>query len=175
VKTYLKLLVTFIIVLSLDISTKFWAMQTLTAYRPVAVIGDYFRWTLGFNTGVAFSMFTQSGALLPVITGVIIVGLAVWAIRSLQRGELPPVAVWPVGLILGGAVGNYINRLMYGSVIDFIDAGWGAMRWPTFNVADSFIMVGIIWLILIKLKHPEPQFNESPINIAELPEEESTL
>ena len=174
-KIYLKLFIAFIIALGLDILTKFWVMQSLTLYRPVSVIGDFFRWTLGFNTGVAFSMFTNRGPLLLIIIGVIIVGLAVWAIRSLQSGELPPIAVWPVGFILGGALGNYLNRVINGSVIDFIDVGWGAMRWPAFNVADSFIMVGIIWLMLIKLKHPEPQLDEPPVNVEEMPEEESNL
>lgn len=173
-KTYLQLLVAFIIALGLDILTKFWATQTLTAYRPVSVIGDFFRWTLGFNTGVAFSLFTNSGLWLPVVTGAIIVGLAIWALRSLQRGELPPIAAWPVGFILGGAVGNYVDRLLDGSVVDFIDAGVGAMRWPAFNVADSFIVVGIIGLILIKLKYPEPQPDEAKPIVEETPDEEFT-
>jgi len=101
--------------------------------------------------------------------------LAIWAVRSLQSGELPPIAAWPVGFILGGAVGNYFNRLLNGSVIDFIDVGLGATRWPAFNLADSFIVVGIIWLMLIKLIHPEPQLDEPPINAEEISEEESTL
>lgn len=174
-KTYLKLFVAFIIALGLDILTKFWVMQVLTPHRPVPVIGDFFRWTLGFNTGIAFSMFTNSGSLLRIVTGVIIIGLAVWALRSLRSGELPPVGAWPVGFILGGAVGNYIDRLLNGSVIDFIDVGLGAMRWPTFNLADSFIVVGIIWLTLIKLSHPEPRLDASPTNVEEIPEEESIL
>lgn len=174
-KTYLQLFIAFIIALGLDSLTKFWVMQTLTPYRPVSVIGDFFRWTLGFNTGVAFSMFTNSGSLLLVVTGVIIVGLAIWAIRSFQSGELPPIAAWPVGFILGGAVGNYIDRLINGSVVDFIDVGLGAMRWPTFNAADSFIVVGIIWLMLIKLRTPEPQTDEAEPVVEEISEEEATL
>ena len=174
-KTYLQLFVAFIIAVGLDMLTKFWVVQTLTAHRPVSLFGDFFRWTLGFNTGVAFSMFTNSGTLLLVVTGLIIVGLAIWAIRSLQSGELPPMAAWPMGFILGGAVGNYMNRLLTGSVIDFIDVGLGTRRWPTFNVADSFIVVSIIWLMLIKLKYPEPQLDEPPINVEAVPDEESTL
>lgn len=174
-KIYLQLFIAFIIALGLDMLTKFWVMQTLTAYRPVSIIGDFFRWTLGFNTGVAFSMFINSGAWLLVITGAIIVALAVWAIRSLRSGELPPIGAWPVGFVLGGAVGNYIDRLLDGSVIDFIDVGLGAIRWPAFNLADSFVVVGIIWLMLIKLITPEPQIEGSQTNIAEMPEEESTF
>jgi signal peptidase II len=117
-------------------------------------------------------MFTNSGSWLLIVTGVIIVGLAVWVIRSLQSGELPPIAAWPAGFILGGAVGNYIDRLINGSVVDFIDAGWGATRWPAFNVADSFIVVGVILLILIKLRAPELQTNEAESTVENIPEEE---
>lgn len=174
-KTYLQLLIAFVIALGLDILSKFWAMQTLTAYRPIPVMGNFFRWTLGFNTGVAFSMFTDSGPWLLIVTGIIIVGLAVWAVRSLQNRELPPVAAWPVGFILGGAVGNYVNRLLQGSVIDFIDVGLGTTRWPAFNLADSFIVVGITWLMLIKLRTLEPETGEPPETVEKTPDEESTL
>ena len=174
-KTYLQLFIAFIIALGLDILTKFWAIETLTPYRPAPIIGDFFRWTLGFNTGVAFSKFTNSGSWLLVITGVIIVGLAIWTIRSLQSGELPPIGAWPVGFILGGATGNYLNRLINGSVVDFNDVGLGATRWPAFNAADSFIVVGIIWLVLIRLKTPEPQTDEVEPVIEEIQEEEPTL
>jgi signal peptidase II len=174
VKTYLQLFIAFIIALGLDIVTKLWAVQTLTPYRPVSIIGDFFRWTLGFNTGVAFSMFTNSGSWLLVVTGVIIVGLTIWAVRSLQSGELPSIAAWPLGFVLGGAVGNYIDRLINGSVVDFIDVGLGATRWPAFNAADSFIVVGIIWLMLIKLRTPEPQIDEAEPIIEEISEEEAT-
>jgi signal peptidase II len=79
-----------------------------------------------------------------------------------------------VGFILGGAVGNYVDRLINGSVVDFIDVGLGATRWPAFNAADSFIVVGIIWLMLIKLRVPEPQIDEAEPVVEEIPEEEPT-
>jgi signal peptidase II len=119
-------------------------------------------------------MFTNSGWWLLIITGVVIIVLAVWAISSLRSGELPPIGAWPVGFILGGAIGNYIDRLSNGSVVDFIDVGLGATRWPAFNAADSFIVVGIIWLMLIKLKHPEPQPEETEPIVEEIPDEEFT-
>ena len=111
-KTYLKLFVAFIIALGLDILTKFWVTQTLTPHRPVPVIGDFFRWTLGFNTGVAFSMFTNSGSSLRIVTGVIIIGLAVWTIRSLRSGELPPVGAWPVGFMPITPFSSNLNNLI---------------------------------------------------------------
>jgi signal peptidase II len=156
-KVYSRILIAFILALILDGVTKILALQSLTPHQPAAVIDDFFRLTLGFNTGVAFSMFTNSGRWLLILTPFIIVGLLIWAVTALRSGEFPPTAAWPVGFILGGAVGNYVDRLLDGSVVDFIDVGLGVTRWPSFNLADSFIVVGIFWLILIKMVSPEPQ------------------
>ncbi|MBN1220558.1 MAG: signal peptidase II [Anaerolineae bacterium] len=147
-----KLFIAFFSVLILDGLSKVWAMQTLEPYQPVPFIGQFFRWTLGFNTGVAFSIFTNSGGWPLILTGVVIVGLTVWSVRALRQGELPARAVWLVGLILGGAVANFIDRLLDGRVTDFIDLGLGAWRWPAFNLADSFIVGGVICLALVKMK-----------------------
>jgi signal peptidase II len=151
VKALPRLLIAFLIAVVLDGLTKAWAIQTLEPYQPVPIIGQFFRLTLGFNTGVAFSMFTNSGLWPLILTGVIILGLAVWSVRELQAGELPLLAAWPLGFILGGAVGNFVDRLLDGQVVDFIDVGLGTLRWPAFNLADSFIVVGIAWLVLMKL------------------------
>ncbi len=159
-KLYSRLLIAFIVALILDGLTKLWALQTLIPYQPVPIIGNFFRLTLGFNTGVAFSLFTNSGGWLLIITPLIILGLTIWALNAFGKGELLLLAAWPVGFILGGALGNYVDRLLDGSVVDFIDVGVAATRWPAFNLADSFIVVGIIWLMFIKTTSPEPQPEE---------------
>ncbi len=147
-----RVLIILTIVLILDGLTKTWAVQTLESYRPVPVMGEFFRLTLGYNTGVAFSMFTNSGVWPLILTGIIIVGLGVWSVNALRIGELPLQAAWSVGLILGGAIGNFVDRLLDGRVIDYLDFGLGTLRWPAFNLADSCIVVGIIWLMLIKMR-----------------------
>jgi signal peptidase II len=150
VKVIPRLLIASLIALILDGLTKVWAVQSLEPYQPVPVIGQFFRLTLGYNTGVAFSLFANGGEWPLIVTGVIIVVLIVWIANALRRDEFPPRAVWPIGLLLGGAMANFVDRLLDGQVIDFLDVGLGAMRWPAFNLADSCIVVCIVWLLLIK-------------------------
>jgi lipoprotein signal peptidase len=112
-------------------------------------MGEVFRLTLGYNTGVAFGMFANGGLAPVVVTGLVILGLIVWFAQALKAGRFPPEAGWPIGLLLGGAIANFADRLFDGRVTDFLDVGLGATRWPTFNLADSAIMIGIAWLLLL--------------------------
>ena len=162
-KLMLKLFATVLVVLAIDAATKFWALQNLASQFAEPVIGDYFRLILGYNTGVAFGMFSNGGNWPLIITGVIIVILVVWFSHSLYSGHFPSQAVWPIGLILGGAIGNFIDRLMDGRVVDFLDFGLGAMRWPTFNMADSFILIGVGWLMLISFSHNPAHQDEASV------------
>jgi signal peptidase II len=158
------------VALALDGLSKIWVEQTLVLYQPVPLIGDFFRFTLGYNTGVAFGMFANGGSGPLVVTGFVILGLTIWFWRALQSGQFPVQAGWPIGLLLGGAIANFVDRLIDGRVTDFLDAGIGATRWPTFNLADSFIIVGMAWLLLInqgerhRLKEAEPVEESSPPN-----------
>lgn len=147
-KPYLQLLATFLIASGLDGLTKAWADQTLVLHQPVPVIGDLFRLTLGYNTGMAFGIFANGGALPLILTGVIIVGLIVWLVSTMRSDGFPPLASSAIGLILGGAIANFADRLPDGRVTDFLDFGVGASRWPTFNLADSFIVTGVVFLML---------------------------
>jgi len=118
-KILVRLVSAALFVFVLDWVTKFWAEQTLLPHRPVPIIDDFFRLTLGYNTGVAFGMFTNGGIWPLVITGMIIVGLIVWFTRALYSGQFPPRAAWAVGMLLGGAIGNFVDRLLHGQVTDF--------------------------------------------------------
>jgi len=148
------------VVFALDGLTKIWAEQTLTPFQPVPVIGDWFRFTLGYNTGVAFGMFANGGNWPLILTGIIIVGLLVWFSRGLATGHFPAQAAWPIGLLLGGAIGNFIDRFPDGRVTDFLDVGLGALRWPTFNIADSFILIGVAILVLLTFNHQPQEHHE---------------
>lgn len=156
--------------MALDGLSKVWAEQTLELYQPVPLAGDFFRFTLGYNTGVAFGMFANGGSGPLIVTGFVILGLTIWFWRALQSGQFPAPAGWPIGLLLGGAIANFVDRLIDGRVTDFLDAGVGATRWPTFNLADSFIIVGMVWLLFInqgerhRLKEAEPVEESSPPN-----------
>jgi signal peptidase II len=144
------------VALALDGLSKIWVEQTLDLYQPVPLLGDFFRFTLGYNTGVAFGMFANGGSGPLIVTGLVILGLAVWFWRALQSGQFPAQAGWPIGLLLGGAIANFVDRLIDGRVTDFLDAGVGVTRWPTFNLADSFIIVGMLWLLLVNHSERPP-------------------
>lgn len=148
-KTGLRIFVPFIVAFLLDGLTKAWAEQALTT--PIPILGQSFRLTLGYNTGVAFGLFANGGTFPLIVTGVIIFGLVIWLVLASRRDEFPAATHLPLGMILGGAVANFADRLLDDRVTDFLDFGLGAARWPTFNLADSFIVVGaalLLWTIL---------------------------
>ncbi|GAB4440194.1 MAG: signal peptidase II [Anaerolineae bacterium] len=163
-KIWAKLLLAGSAVFFVDLASKIWAEQNLEPFQPVEIIGDFFRLTLGYNTGVAFGMMSNGGMVPLVLTGVIIAGLIFWFTRGLYSGQFPERAAWPIGMLLGGAIGNFLDRLPDGRVTDFLDVGLGELRWPTFNLADSFILIGVALLVLATFNHvpePQPQYEES--------------
>ncbi len=137
----------------LDQASKTWALEALTDREPLHVLGSL-QLALSFNSGVAFSLGRGSGlAVVPVALAVVLVVL--YASRHLG-GRLPATAV---GLVVGGAAGNLIDRLVRGhggAVVDFIDLQW----WPVFNVADACIVVGGALLALTSLRRPAGETGE---------------
>lgn len=135
----------------LDFITKQLAESSLQRGQPVEVLGDLLRFTLGYNTGIAFglSLGGASRWLLVAVT-LLTMGLIFWLFRSVDASHKLQVIAF--GLIMGGAAGNLLDRI-FGSqgVIDFIDVGVGQARFWTFNIADSGITVGAILLILSSL------------------------
>lgn len=123
--------------------------------QPVEIL-PVFNLTLQYNTGAAFSFLHDAGgwqrwffsALAMVVSAV----LAVWMAR-LQRHQRLLLA--GLGLIVGGALGNLVDRLRFGYVVDFLSAHWGEHYFPAFNVADSAITIGAGLLLLDMLLHPE--------------------
>ena len=136
------------VVLTLDLVTKVLAVALLTPNQPVSIIGDTVTWTLVRNPGAAFSMATgYTWALTLIATGVV-VGI-VWMGRRL----VSPWWALGLGMILGGALGNLVDRFfrwpgpLQGHVIDFLSIGW----WPVFNVADPAVVGGAILLVGLSL------------------------
>ena len=136
------------LVLVLDQITKVLVMNQLTAYQEIIPLTGFFNLVHVHNTGAAFSLFAdqpgwQRGFFMTV--GVVASGLMLYLMRQ-TRGR-PGFSI-ALALILGGAIGNVIDRALYGHVIDFLDfhvAGW---HWPAFNVADSGITLGAVLLVL---------------------------
>lgn len=143
------MLIATVFALGTDVLTKRWAEQALEFHDPFPIVGNLFRLSLGYNTGAAFGLFANSGTPLLLITGLIIVGLLFWLLVMLRGANWRPTLWLPVGLVLGGAMANFLDRLPDGRVTDFLDVGLGAARWPTFNLADSFIVIGIGFLALM--------------------------
>lgn len=140
------------VVLALDQATKLavidWLAPGTGWPAPDAGIGRYLRIVHVHNTGVAFGMFQGRNALFAVLATAVVTGLVAYTARLPGDGRALRVAV---GLVAGGAVGNLIDRVVHGYVVDFIHAHWGAAYFPAFNVADSAITVGAASLLLDEL------------------------
>ena len=147
---------------ALDLGTKAWVEASLTLHQPNAVLGDLLRFTLGYNRGVAFGLLAETGFLPLLTSGVIIAGLLAWALRhALRAGASTAQAVF-LGLVIGGALGNFLDRLLDGRVTDFLDVGLGVMRWPTFNLADSLIITGMVLLVFSSSQFMSPRVSDHP-------------
>ncbi|MGH8116504.1 MAG: signal peptidase II [Rhodanobacteraceae bacterium] len=140
------------VVIGLDQVTKTIVRNTLVPYTPHEVIPHVLNWTLAFNRGAAFSFLAGSSGWQTWLFGGLAVavstGLIVWLAR-MRRGEWRTAL--PIALIIGGALGNLIDRLVHGRVTDFIQVYWHAWSYPAFNVADSAITIGAALLIAFGL------------------------
>ena len=125
-----------------DQVTKSWMIDLLFDPHRVIAVTPFFNLVLVSNEGISFGMFETHPEILIVIALVIVAVLVYW----LAKAHHAMVAV-ALGLIIGGALGNVIDRLRYGAVIDFLDFYWGTWHWPAFNVADSLIFVGVVYLV----------------------------
>lgn len=134
----------FIIIL-FDQITKYLALKYLVLHKSIPVIPDIFHLSLVHNPGIAFGLFGNQGQFL---TGIVFICLAGLAFLSYQMRGADLIQRVPLAFIIGGAVGNLIDRLIFGYVVDFLDF----RVWPVFNVADSFITVGVVTFLLVSLK-----------------------
>ena len=137
-----------LLIVVLDFWTKQIATDSLTLYRPVEVT-SWLNMTLAHNYGAAFSFLSDAGGwqrwLFTILAAVVTVILIVWMFRLQAKEKLTAAAL---GLIIGGALGNLIDRIINGYVVDFIDVFYRDWHWPAFNVADSAITGGVILLLL---------------------------
>jgi signal peptidase II len=130
----------------LDQASK-WAILNLVMQPPDAVeITGFFNVVLTFNTGVSFGLFSEKTAWKPwalsFLAFAVSAALLYWLHRESER-----VLALAVGLIVGGAMGNVIDRMRWGAVMDFLDFHLGTWHWPAFNLADSAITVGVAFLV----------------------------
>jgi signal peptidase II len=136
-------------VVVVDQITKVWLRSTMRPGEPpMPVIGDFVRFVHGQNSGGIFGLFGESALILGLASIFVIALIVVYQSREGARSWLLTVAL---GLLLGGAIGNLIDRLTLGHVTDWVDMGIGTWRWYTFNVADAAISIALVILIAIAL------------------------
>ncbi|MDD1635375.1 MAG: signal peptidase II [Methylococcaceae bacterium] len=132
----------------LDQASKLAIAGSMQLYQSIEIV-PYFNLTYVHNTGAAFSFLSEAGGwqrwFFAGLALVISVVIAVWLARLKQHETLLAVAL---SLILGGAIGNLIDRLAYGYVIDFLDVYYQTWHWPAFNIADSAITLGVILMLV---------------------------
>ena len=145
-------------VLFADAFTKIVAVDRLVpAYLPRPVVGDGVRLTLVYNPGAAFGLHFGSQSRW-IFVGLTVVALLVLARLYLDTPLAHRARTLALALVSGGAVGNLLDRLRSGrGVVDFIDVGVGAWRWPTFNVADMAVSSGALLLAWVLWTAEEPQ------------------
>jgi signal peptidase II len=137
--------------LILDQLTKVIAKNSLFegVSQPVT---SFLNWTLVYNSGAAFSFLAQAGGWQRwFFTGVGIIAalIMIWLIRKNSHQTIFSLAL---SLVLSGAIGNVIDRIIYGAVVDFVDVHYMGWHWPAFNIADSAITIGVILLIVDEIK-----------------------
>ncbi|CDE47381.1 lipoprotein signal peptidase [Sutterella sp. CAG:351] len=133
-----------------DQASKAWANDVLAA-SWIQVTG-FFSLVLLRNTGSAFSFLADAGGWQKLLFSAVAIGVSAAMAAVIWKHSAEKLAPAAAALVLGGAIGNLIDRLMLGSVTDFIDLHIGDIHWPAFNIADSAIVLGVIFFILIELK-----------------------
>ncbi|MGN6512514.1 MAG: signal peptidase II [Lysobacteraceae bacterium] len=144
-------------VIALDQLSKAWVLARLPEFRPVPVIDGFWNWFRTYNTGAAFSFLSDAGGwqkyLFVALALAVSAVLARWLAKT-PRGDWRTAL--PFALVIGGALGNLVDRLLHGHVVDFIQWYWRDHYWPAFNIADSAIVVGAVALGLFALRQGKP-------------------
>jgi len=136
------------IILVLDQTTKLYVDANFRLHETVPVIRDFFHLTYVRNKGAAFGILADNAVRIPFFITVSIVAMLgiIWYLRQIRADQ--KLALFSLSLIFSGALGNLIDRIRLGEVIDFLDIFWQRHHWPAFNVADSAITVGVTLLFI---------------------------
>jgi len=143
-----------VVVALLDQASKLWILGLMLPRQPgqqIIELLPFFNLVLVWNRGVSFGLFNNpdspwNALALTLVAAAIVGGLVVW-LRRATHGLI----VFAIGLVIGGAIGNVVDRLRFGAVVDFLDVHAGAWHWPAFNVADSAICIGVALMLIDSL------------------------
>ena len=147
---YRLLVLTAAAIVLLDQMTKAWIQKTMLLHQSIPVIPDLFNLTYIRNPGAAFGLFASGGGSLrsAFFIAVSVIALVVLSLLYTKAPRETWLLRFSLSLVMGGAIGNLIDRIRLGEVVDFLDFYLGSYHWPAFNVADSCITIGIGLLIL---------------------------
>lgn len=140
------------VIVTIDQASKLWLVDYMNAHGPQALT-SFFNLVMVWNRGVSFGMFAEKDARLFLIGMKLVITalLFVWLARGQEK------MLWlPLGMIIGGAIGNVIDRIRWGAVADFFDFHLAGKHWPAFNVADSAIVVGVCVLLAMSFFEKKP-------------------
>jgi signal peptidase II len=154
------------LLLAADQASKWWILDALRLPElgqvPLLALGPFgLDLSMVWNRGVTFGLLSGDGPWNHLILAVLAAGIALFLLRWLARAETRMVAV-ALGAVIGGAVGNVVDRLRFGAVVDFVDAhAWG-WHWYVFNIADAGIVCGVAALIADALFRSAPEAKQAP-------------
>jgi signal peptidase II len=132
-----------------DQASKAWILGFFSERNgePVAVLTPFFNLVLTGNRGMSFGLFNTNAAMNTAVFTVLAVAIVIALLVWLRRAHNPLIRV-ALGMIIGGAVGNVLDRLIRGAVVDFLDFHLGTWHWYAFNIADAAICLGVVALLL---------------------------
>ncbi|MBK5273456.1 MAG: lipoprotein signal peptidase [Desulfuromonadales bacterium] len=151
-----------IVGLLLDQITKLYIDRSMRLFDSIPLLPDFFNITYVRNRGAAFSFLSDASWRLPFFIGISIVASIAILVAFHKLRDDQKLAQISLAMIFSGAIGNLIDRVRMGEVIDFLDAHWYRHHWPAFNVADSLICVGVFLLALDMLLEDRRQICKQP-------------
>ena len=156
------------LVLALDQASKYWVIAELPEHTAVPVIDGVWNWYRSYNSGAAFSLLSGAGGWQQTVFGILAIAVSALLGRWLYltpRGAYR--AAVPYALVIGGALGNLVDRLLRGHVVDFIQWHWRGHYWPTFNVADAAIVIGALAMVLLGVAGPITKSRRDSVGIGQ--------
>lgn len=134
-----------VVALILDIISKVIVSKFISLGENIIIINSFLSITNVRNSGVAWSMFADKNIFVLMVSALVILGIIMYVYKNRPKDKVEEIAY---SIIIGGALGNFLNRLFYGYVVDFISVKIFGYGYPIFNLADSFIVIGVIILII---------------------------
>ena len=159
--SYLPYFILAIMAIVLDQLSKIAVLKTFFETERLNIIPHLFDFTLVYNPGAAFSFLADQGGWQKYFFLVLAIVICSYLARAIVKNEFGSWGKWGAAMIIGGAIGNVIDRLAYGHVVDFLLFYWQNWYYPAFNSADSFICVGAACLVIDSFKHKKDNTDTS--------------